>query len=198
MITGIELYNSFYNTGKCVLEKDIEKTFNNAILSIYPDTKIEKTFGLKTKKGFDFKKTQMQTDGIIQFNTGEWILQECKRDIGFKSIIVPRAFLQTMCYLSKYFDEPTTVRIDNFIGILLNSARFVCFIPRNEIINLMDEFIELYDKYKTVRPSEAYIIPEMNEWSIKNFNKITYHHFNLLDENFNFSLFINNIYKKIF
>ena len=185
MITGSDIREHFYCDGKCVKEKVIEQTFNDSICQLYPDTVIEKTFGLH--------KSKIRTDGIIKFSTGKWLLQECKRDVGINSVTISRAFLQTMYYLVRYFDNGTTVNVQDFKGFLLDSARFICYIPGDDIKALMDDFIVIYNKYYEVRPSEAYIIPEMNKWAISHFKTIRKYVFNL-NFTFRFDLFMKDLY----
>lgn len=195
MILGCVLSCCFYNNGVCLKETIIEQHFNKAIRKIYPDTIIQKSFGSEIDKDLGLTQSKINTDGIINFNTGNWILQECKRDIGIHSVDVPRAFLQSMCYLVRYLKNfPAPVKVDTFNGILLDSARFVCFIPRQEVLNYLPEFTNIYNKYYGVRPSQAYIVPELNEWGISHFKQVRKHLGNLWDFNFRFDLFIKDIY----
>ena len=189
MITGSDIRNLFYSNGKCVKEKFIEQTFNNIICHIYPNTKIGKTFGFHSIK----INSEVHTDGIIQFSTGKWVLQECKRDIGFKSVNTPRAFLQSMCYLSKIYDDVSIFSIKDFKGIFLDSARFFCYIKAEDITPLMSEFIKLYNAFDTPRPSAAYNTPCLDKWSIATFKDLSKMVFSL-DETFRFNSFIEDLY----
>lgn len=108
------------------------------------------------------------TDGIIRFHDDNnkllfWILQETKRNVGIDSVWFGRSLLQSLMYLGNVFYDTNVLGVDTFKGIFLNSARYFCFIPKEEIIPVMERFEPLWNKYYRVRPSEAYNIPELSD-----------------------------------
>lgn len=108
------------------------------------------------------------TDGIIRFYNDDkkllfWILQETKRDVGIDSVWFGRSLLQAIMYLGNVFYDTNLLSVDTFKGLFLNSARYFCFIPKEELIPVMERFEPLWNKYYRVRPSEAYNIPELSD-----------------------------------
>ena len=187
-ISGYDLAKQFYINGKCIIESEIEKIFNNTITQICPNVIVNKT---KLKNG--------QTDGIFKFLNDDkslrfWTLQECKRDIGFNSIQTPRAFIQALYYLGNYYYDSLLLGTNTFKGIFLDSARYFCYISNTEIDPIMSEFEPLFNKYYRVRPSEVHIIPEVYDWAIKVFKNIK-KDIHLLDDKFRFDTYILDIYE---
>ena len=66
-------------------------------------------------------------------------------------------------YLGNVFYDTNVLGVDTFKGIFLDSVRYFCFIPKEEIIPVMERFEPLWNKYYRVRPSEAYNIPELSD-----------------------------------
>lgn len=107
------------------------------------------------------------TDGIIRFYNDKqellyWVLQETKRDVGINSVWFKRSILQSIMYLGNIFYDVNG--IGKFKGVFLDSARYFCFLSVKTLIPLMKNFEPLWDKYYRVRPSDAWRIPELNDW----------------------------------
>lgn len=109
------------------------------------------------------------TDGIIRFYDEEgkllfWILQETKRDVGLDSVWFGRSILQSVMYLGNVFYDTSTLGVDNFKGVFLDSARYFCFVSKEELIPIMEKFEPLWNKYYRVKPSAAYNVPELEDF----------------------------------
>ena len=109
------------------------------------------------------------TDGIIRFYNEEgkflfWTLQETKRDVGLDSVWFGRSILQSVMYLGNIFYDTSTLGVDNFKGVFLDSARYFCFVSKEELIPIMEKFEPLWNKYYRVKPSAAYYVPELEDF----------------------------------
>lgn len=109
------------------------------------------------------------TDGIIRFYDEEgkflfWALQETKRDVGLDSVWFGRSILQAIMYLGNVFYDTNILGVDNFKGIFLDSARYFCFISKEDLIPIMEKFEPLWNKYYRVKPSAAYNVPELEDF----------------------------------
>lgn len=138
-------------------EKEIEEFWNEQIInnSPLPVTIQKEKLGIGT------------TDGIIRFYNKKreflyWVLQETKRDVGTKSVWFKRSILQSIMYLGNIFYDINT--LGEFKGIFLDSARYFCFISKQTLIPIMQKFEVLWNKYYRVRPSDAWRIPDLNDW----------------------------------
>jgi len=139
-------------------EIEIEKAWSELIISQspFPVTCNKEKLGIGT------------TDGIIRFyNDTEllfWILQETKRDVGLNSVWFNRSLLQSIMYLSNIYYDTNPLSLDKFKGVFLDSAKYFVFINKKSINCLMENFYELWSKYYRVRPSDAWRIPDLNDW----------------------------------
>lgn len=109
------------------------------------------------------------TDGIIRFYDEKgkllfWVLQETKRDVGLDSVWFGRSILQSVMYLGNVFYDTSTLGVDNFKGVFLDSARYFCFVSKEELIPIMEKFEPLWNKYYRVKPSAAYNVPELEDF----------------------------------
>lgn len=109
------------------------------------------------------------TDGIIRFYDEKgkllfWALQETKRDVGLDSVWFGRSILQSVMYLGNVFYDTSTLGVDNFKGVFLDSARYFCFVSKEELIPIMEKFEPLWNKYYRVKPSASYNVPELEDF----------------------------------
>lgn len=112
------------------------------------------------------------TDGIIRFYNEKkdllfWALQETKRNVGLNSVWYVRSILQSIMYLGSVYFLTGDLGVDNFKGIFLNSSRYFCFIPKSSVELIMQKFEPLWNKYYRVRPSEAYNVPELIDFTLE-------------------------------
>ena len=139
-------------------EKEIELIWNNLIISNSP----VHTTVTKEKLGIG------KTDGIIRFYENNtligWALQETKRNVGLNSVWFKRSILQSIMYLANVFYDTNPLGLDNLKGVILDSSRYFCFIKKEILIPVMEEFEPLWIKYNRVRPSDAWRIPDLNDW----------------------------------
>ena len=154
-INGEEISRSFYSGIK---ELEIEKLYYQYFRQVNSCITCNKEkLGIGT------------TDGIIRFYNEEgkllfWALQETKRDIGLDSVWFGRSILQAIMYLGNVFYDTNILGVDNFKGIFLDSARYFCFVSKEDLIPIMEKFEPLWNRYYRVRPSEAYIVPELEDF----------------------------------
>jgi hypothetical protein len=164
-------------------EKEIEKRWNELIIdnSPLPVTIRKEKLGIGT------------TDGIIRFYNKKqeflyWVLQETKRDVGINSVWFKRSILQSIMYLGNIFYDVNS--IGEFKGVFLDSARYFCFLSVKTLIPLMENFEPLWNKYYRVRPSDAWRIPELNDWIQE--TEIDVIKFNV-DDSFKLDEILNNL-----
>ena len=139
------------------------------------------------------------TDGIIRFydkddNLLGWAIQETKRDIGLDSVQVPRAFLQAIMYLANVYYDTNPLGLDNFKGIFLDSKRYFCYITKEELDPVMELFEPLWEKYYRVRPSDAFRVPDLEDFIPIALHKIRFKHYQF-NEKFNLDQFIKDLYE---
>lgn len=154
-INGEEISRSFYSGIK---EPEIEKLYYQYFRQVNSCITCNKEkLGIGT------------TDGIIRFYDEKgkllfWILQETKRDVGLDSVWFGRSILQSVMYSGNVFYDTNILGVDNFKGIFLDSARYFCFISKEELIPIMEKFEPLWNKYYRVEPSAAYHVPELKDF----------------------------------
>ena len=154
-INGEEISRSFYSGIK---EPEIEKLYYQYFRQVNSCITCNKEkLGIGT------------TDGIIRFYNEEgkllfWALQETKRDVGLDSVWFGRSILQAIMYLGNVFYDTNILGVDNFKGIFLDSARYFCFVSKEDLIPIMEKFEPLWNRYYRVKPSVAYHIPELEDF----------------------------------
>ena len=154
-INGEEISRSFYSGIK---EPEIEKLYYQYFRQVNSCITCNKEkLGIGT------------TDGIIRFYNEEdkllfWALQETKRDVGLDSVWFGRSILQAIMYLGNVFYDTNILGVDNFKGVFLDSARYFCFVSKEDLIPIMEKFEPLWNKYYRVKPSAAYHIPELEDF----------------------------------
>lgn len=184
-INGYQIKLSFYYKIK---EPEIEKLYG-------------KYFNM-VNKNVIYKKEDLgigTTDGIIRFYDDShkllfWAVQETKRDVGVDSVWFGRSLLQAIMYLGNVYYDTNTLDLDKFKGIFLDSARYFCYVSKEELDPVMDLFEPLWNKYYRVRPSEAYNIPDLADFIPIALRKIRFKHYQLNKE-FELDQFIKNLYE---
>ena len=145
-INGEEISRSFYSGIK---EPEIEKLYYQYFRQVSSCITCNKEkLGIGT------------TDGIIRFYNEEgkllfWALQETKRDVGLDSVWFGRSILQSVMYLGNVFYDTNILGVDNFKGIFLDSARYFCFVSKEDLIPIMEKFEPKWNRYYRVKPSAA-------------------------------------------
>ena len=154
-INGEEISRSFYSGIK---EPEIEKLYYQYFRQVSSCITCSKEkLGIGT------------TDGIIRFYNEEgkllfWALQETKRDVGLDSVWFGRSILQSVMYLGNVFYDTNILGVDNFKGIFLDSARYFCFVSKEDLIPIMEKFEPLWNRYYRVKPSAAHHVPELEDF----------------------------------
>lgn len=189
LVNGLEIRMNFYTSSGCVLEDVIENHFYNYFSLVSP-----------LIRGRKESIAGRPTDGIIRFYDDNnkligWALQETKRDIGLSSVFVSRSFLQAVMYLGNVFYDTSILGVDNFIGIFLDSARYFCFVPKCVIVEIMEDFEPLWNKYFRVAPSKAYKEDELEEWARRTWGRIEKYCYEL-DQSFRLDNLLKTIYTK--
>ena len=137
-INGYQIKLSFYYKIK---EPEIEKLYG-------------KYFNM-VNKNVIYKKEDLgigTTDGIIRFYDDShkllfWAIQETKRDVGVDSVWFGRSLLQSIMYLGNVYYDTNPLGLDNFKGIFLDSARYFCYVSKEELDPVMELFEPLWHKY---------------------------------------------------
>lgn len=186
-VSGDDLCKHFY---KGILEDDIRDMFLTYYSIVNPRI-------VGTVEDIAYLR---HTDGIIRFydkddNLLGWAIQETKRDIGLDSVQVPRAFLQAIMYLGNVFYDINILGVDNFIGIILNSARYFVFIPKSEVIKIMEDFEPLWNRYYRIAPCNAHKEFALRIWAEQKWHDIKKECYNL-NNTFKLDEFLKNIYIK--
>jgi len=83
-----------------------------------------------------------------------WILVEYKRDGKANSDI--KAICQLLMYLGNFFYDVSLEGTDNFAGIIVASSDYFYFIPRKNILGIMEKFEYIWRKHFRVRPCDAH------------------------------------------
>ena len=184
-INGYQIKLSFYYKIK---EPEIEKLYG-------------KYFNM-VNKNVIYKKEDLgigTTDGIIRFYDDShkllfWAVQETKRDVGVDSVWFGRSLLQSIMYLGNVYYDTNPLGLDNFKGIFLDSARYFCYVSKEELDPVMELFEPLWYKYYRVQPSQAYNIPDLADFIPVALYKIKFKHYQLNKE-FELDQFIKNLYE---
>lgn len=188
-VTGLEIRMNFYTNANCVLEDVIENYFYQYFSLVNP-----------LIQGRKESIAGRPTDGIIRFYNEDrkllgWVLQETKRDIGLQSVFVARSFLQSVMYLGNIFYDTNILGVDNFVGIFLDSARYFCFVPKSVMVEVMEDFEPLWNKYYRVAPSQAYKEYELEMWAKITWHKIEKYYYEL-NNSFRLDEILQTIYEK--
>ena len=190
-ISGDVIRMNFYTDTGCVLERVIEEHFYRIYSQISPNIVGKKEY----IAGYP-------TDGIIRLyddndNYLGYLMQEVKRDVGLNSVQVHRSFLQTIMYLGNVFYDAHILGVDNFVGVILNSARYYCFIPKHVMVEVMENFEPHWKKYYRCAPSEAYKADNhyLDGWAKQKWSEIEKYCYNL-DNTFKLDEFFETIYTK--
>ncbi len=186
-VSGDDLCKHFY---KGILEDDIRDMFLTYYSIVNPRI-------VGTVEDIAYLR---HTDGIIRFydkndNPLGWAIQETKRDIGLDSVQVPRAFLQAIMYLGNVFYDVNILGVDNFIGIILNSARYFVFISKSEVIKIMEDFEPLWNRYYRIAPCNAHKEFALRIWAEQKWHDIKKECYNL-NNTFKLDEFFETIYIK--
>lgn len=186
-ITGSEIYLSFdYGIKEDVIEKLYGEFFN------------------KVNKNITYTKEYLgigRTDGIIRFydengNFLFWVLQETKRDVSLTSVWYGRSILQSLMYLSNVYYDINTLDLNKFKGVFLDSAQYFVYFPKKCIDPLMVKFEPLWNKYYRVRPSEAYNVPELEDFiPIARCAVPRQYKYYLTDKSFRLDVLIKDLYE---
>lgn len=184
-VNGYQILKEFYPGIK---EPEIERTFGNFFNIVC--------------KHVTYNKEQLgigTTDGIIRFYDEHhkllfWILQETKRDVGVDSVWFGRSLLQAIMYLANVYYDTNPLGLDNFKGIFLDSKRYFCYITKEELDPVMELFEPLWEKYYRVRPSDAFRVPDLEDFIPIALHKIRFKHYQF-NEKFNLDQLIKDLYE---
>ena len=138
------------------IEKVSENAWNEALLSL-GNCRIESQKVLGSGR-FDALVRYYNERG----NNYVWMLVEYKRD--GKADSSTKAICQLLMYLGNFFYDVSLEGTDNFAGIIAASSDYFYFIPRRNILRVMENFEYIWRKHFRVRPCDAH-----KEYEIYNF-----------------------------